>query len=829
MLVARQHELTALEERLADRRPAVLVGEAGIGKTTLLRAAAAATALPVYEGGGLASLSWRAYVPITRACGVEPPDGDSAFVAEWLVGRVGSGVLLVDDLHWADPGSLGLLPLIAGRVSLLGAVRQEDAGAAAVIESCEDAGIECVSVPPLSEEEADELLRQRRPQLGAAVRGRIAATAGGNALLLEQLAEGDGRVLDLGLTARVQRCPPEARTSLATLGLLSRPCSQEELDGDVELLRRLGLVEDDATIRPRHVLLADAAVRLLTVEERTAIHARLASRLDDPGEAARHALAAGKRTDARELALRAAAAATRRADRAQQLATAALASTGEQDDALRLEAARELAAVGEFDLAVSVVSDLGSTSPESRAEAHLLRARRHLAKGDTQAFRSELARGLWLVRGSGLPIDARLQLELAHDAASISTPTRAVVLARRAWHVAHAAGVETARADAYLGEALSCDGSGEGIHYLERGMEGARRDGDVELELETALDLVGAVEHFRTGDEAMQLVNELIARSETLRSSRWSAQFRWLRTRHRIYVEGRLGEGIDELFDLQDDRSLGIDIDHVRADLAIALADRGRDAEAMTLLDRFLGEARSAWGQDVLTLSRMEADWLAGRFDDVLVRQPELQKIESLAEVARGWSAFEAGRVHEPVPIADLDAGALEERVGPELEGLALLRAGAAGAVEKLLQAATAWSDWFIRRELACRWGAGEAARLVGDGERALELLVDVEPRCERLGFVPLARRTRRSLRLLGYRTRGSAASRSGLLTDRELEVLTLVAEGLSTRAIAGRLFISPDTVDAHVRAARKKLRARTRTEAAARALEITHATADRR
>lgn len=39
-----------------------------------------------------------------------------------------------------------------------------------------------------------------------------------------------------------------------------------------------------------------------------------------------------------------------------------------------------------------------------------------------------------------------------------------------------------------------------------------------------------------------------------------------------------------------------------------------------------------------------------------------------------------------------------------------------------------------------------------------------------------------------------------GELTDREREVLALMAEGLTDRGIAGRLFLSTKTVETHVR-----------------------------
>jgi LuxR family maltose regulon positive regulatory protein len=58
-------------------------------------------------------------------------------------------------------------------------------------------------------------------------------------------------------------------------------------------------------------------------------------------------------------------------------------------------------------------------------------------------------------------------------------------------------------------------------------------------------------------------------------------------------------------------------------------------------------------------------------------------------------------------------------------------------------------------------------------------------------------------------------------LSEREIEVLRLVAEGLSNREIAGRLFISPGTAKTHVHNLCGKLGVRNRTEAATRAIEL--------
>jgi DNA-binding NarL/FixJ family response regulator len=68
----------------------------------------------------------------------------------------------------------------------------------------------------------------------------------------------------------------------------------------------------------------------------------------------------------------------------------------------------------------------------------------------------------------------------------------------------------------------------------------------------------------------------------------------------------------------------------------------------------------------------------------------------------------------------------------------------------------------------------------------------------------------------------GAARETDGhaLLTPRELEVLATLAEGMTNKAIARRLNISLHTVKFHVESLFRKLGARTRTEAVAKASE---------
>lgn len=72
---------------------------------------------------------------------------------------------------------------------------------------------------------------------------------------------------------------------------------------------------------------------------------------------------------------------------------------------------------------------------------------------------------------------------------------------------------------------------------------------------------------------------------------------------------------------------------------------------------------------------------------------------------------------------------------------------------------------------------------------------------------------------LAGLLASREAAQRLPLVSPREREVLTLLADGLKNEEIASRLGLSADTVRAHIRNAMRKLDADTRTHAVALAL----------
>jgi DNA-binding CsgD family transcriptional regulator len=144
--------------------------------------------------------------------------------------------------------------------------------------------------------------------------------------------------------------------------------------------------------------------------------------------------------------------------------------------------------------------------------------------------------------------------------------------------------------------------------------------------------------------------------------------------------------------------------------------------------------------------------------------------------------------------------------------------AGATADPERFDRAAAAWHDLALREEVRCLLAHGLHET---DPARAVPPLLAAERLAEQAGLVVLLGRARRALRRHAVR-RDNRGPRAGTeLTERERDVLRLVARGEPTRRIAGQLGISAETVETHIRAGMRKLGARTRTEAAALALEV--------
>jgi len=81
------------------------------------------------------------------------------------------------------------------------------------------------------------------------------------------------------------------------------------------------------------------------------------------------------------------------------------------------------------------------------------------------------------------------------------------------------------------------------------------------------------------------------------------------------------------------------------------------------------------------------------------------------------------------------------------------------------------------------------------------------------LGAAPWAERAEAELRATGETARKHDVSAAEQLTPQELQVAGLVAEGLTNKEIAAQLFLSPRTVDYHLRKVFTKLGIASRAE----------------
>jgi DNA-binding CsgD family transcriptional regulator len=85
------------------------------------------------------------------------------------------------------------------------------------------------------------------------------------------------------------------------------------------------------------------------------------------------------------------------------------------------------------------------------------------------------------------------------------------------------------------------------------------------------------------------------------------------------------------------------------------------------------------------------------------------------------------------------------------------------------------------------------------------------------MGADAFARRAERELLATGERARKRTGDTQDQLTPQEAQIARLAARGDTNREIAGRLFISPSTVEYHLRKAFRKLDVKSRTQLARR------------
>ncbi|MFE6160796.1 response regulator [Streptomyces sp. NPDC056486] len=188
--------------------------------------------------------------------------------------------------------------------------------------------------------------------------------------------------------------------------------------------------------------------------------------------------------------------------------------------------------------------------------------------------------------------------------------------------------------------------------------------------------------------------------------------------------------------------------------------------------------------------------------------------IEVVGEAVNGREAVE--RVRELNP----DVVLMDIRM-PELNGIEATREIVAADVEsKVLVLTTFDLDEYVYQALR----AGASGFLLKDASaRQLADGVKVVAAGEALLAPSVTRRLITEFSKLGETPRLSAtvqAQQYGELTERETEVLVLVAQGLSNSEIASRLVVAESTIKTHVSRVLVKLGLRDRTQAAVFAYE---------
>lgn len=215
----------------------------------------------------------------------------------------------------------------------------------------------------------------------------------------------------------------------------------------------------------------------------------------------------------------------------------------------------------------------------------------------------------------------------------------------------------------------------------------------------------------------------------------------------------------------------------------------------------------------------LQASDLAPVHIDALVGAGELSRATDVVEAFATWTAV------RDVPAADaavLTCRAILAAAGGDPVAAAGLYAGAAAV----------WAD--LPRpydELLALERHGRCLLATGEQDNAVRVLSDVQQRLSTLGARWDADRVARALRQLGVEVaRTWRRGRRGYgeqLSPREVEVIQLVARGMTNKQVADTLFISPRTVHRHVSTAMRKLDVSSRTALAMAAAEAGVLSAD--
>lgn len=827
-------------------RLVLIGGEAGVGKTALVRSFSASkpgaavlwgASDPLFTARPLApfaDIGEKAGGDLHRlANGYARPYEVAAALLQLL--RIGSpSIAVLEDLHWADEATLDVLQLLGGRVDsspglIIATYRDDQLGRDHPLrrllgEMPRHESVIRMTLRPLSRAAVARLAEARHIDADELYR----KTSGNPFFVTEVLAAGEDSIPSTvrdAVLARASRLSAHARSLLdavavepqqAELWLLQAiaPASFGSLG---ECLDAGMLTRNDGCVAFRHQLARLAIEDSIPPDQALDLHRRTLKALEatvrgpaDPARLAHHAALAhetqallryGREAGKRASAVGAHREAADQLERALKVAhTAPAADRAEllqefADESLHV--ARVDRSIEAEEKAVQLFHEVGDFTSEAGA---LRRLARFYSCG---------------VRGS----ETREPLERAVKILEPLPPSRDLAIARAMLGQTdfiqgdEESGLEGARQATRIAE-LSNDN--EAIVYTLNTLGtielwlGQRAGRDKLLRSLDMADELGMDEHvgrayLNIADISVQTrlydgLLEVIGRGAEYCSEHGLELWRmWLLTSEaRVHLDGgdlSLAAEVAEVV-LHGERGQLPRIAALPV-LGLVRARRG-DPHVWPLLD----EARTMSDVDgsaeyrvAVAVARAEAAWLEGRLDGVR-DETEFAYREAMSAGA-WWTLGEMTCWRRRAGVTDDEIHPkLAHRYAAELRG-------------DFAEAAASWTA------LGCDYDAAMALGASDDDDLLKRALVKLQ----QLGTHAAAAAVARNLRARGARgisrgPRATTQSNPAMLTDRELEVLELVSQGMRNGEIAKRLFLAPKTVDHHVSAILRKLAVDNRAQA---------------
>jgi DNA-binding CsgD family transcriptional regulator len=757
---------------------------------------------------------------------------------------------LVDDLHWLDGPSADALLFAARRleaepIAMLFAAR--DDGAA-------DPRLDELHLQPLDGTAAGALVAATvEATLTDHLRKRILERAHGNPLALIELAAtvppeqlaGEEPLDELQLTATVERAflgrvrgLPEssqrllllaAADEIGELGTLLRAADALGIEPEaLPRAERAGLLRvDEQGVEFSHPLVRSAVYQAATSGERQAAHRALADALtgDQADRRAWHRAAAAVAPD-EEVAGELERAAERARRRGAHAAAAAALEKAAAFTAEQETRGRRLADAAEAAWEAGAREQARSLSEQAAVLAAdpLLRGRIEHLRGTIEARRGVVLDGYRILSdgaaevGEVDPVRAAAMLAEAASAASYGGDVQAIAAAGR-----RAAALPSREEPDFSFDTKLLTGTSavlerdpaRGVPVLREAMALAEKSGDPSRLVRAGVAATYAGDDRAARDYWLQAAREARTRG-ALGSLSFALEFVAI-------AEATAGRYAQAFADASEGLSLARELGLARsaamhlATAASVRAIEGREEECRRLADEALALAT----RHGLGLVAANASAALARLDLGLGRPAEaLTRLEALMSAGPGSGHPLVALFATP----DLVEAALRaDRIERAQTALATYEQWATASALPWALAVLARSRGLLSAGRAAHAHFEEAVTLHAEGERPFDhartrLLfgeflrrerrrVEARPHLraaaeifERLGAQPWAERAASELRASGETARRREPGAGAELTAQEMQIARLVAEGATNKEVAAQLFLSPRTVDYHLR-----------------------------